>query len=302
MTPDVPVPSEADGQFLQTISGKDIAGYDFAGRNWPSALTTLVSTVLACPVPMCLALGPDRVAVPNAAFRAVLGENAAGATGDAFAEVWGSAWSDLAPLADKALAGESCSVADMPLPPRSGTGPDARWASVACSPVRDDGGAVAGLLCIVTDTTAQVAAERARTAAAMRLREALSAGADIGAWDWDVPADRIRSDSRFALIYNVDPERAATGAGLADFLECIHPEDLPKVRAQIEAAMEHGGPFLSEYRILAPNDEVLWVSAQGHPIFDDAGRCVRFPGLSFDITANKRAEAALRAKATAASD
>jgi hypothetical protein len=41
---------------------------------------------------------------------------------------------------------------------------------------------------------------------------------------------------------------------------------------------------------------VLWVSAQGRPVLDEDGRCVRFPGLSFDITANKRAEMARRAK------
>jgi PAS domain-containing protein len=306
MTSNLLALSGFDRQLLQSTSGREIAGHDWAQtplglrEAWPQALVTLVSTILACPAPMCVTWGPALTVFFNDAYRAILGDRAGRVMGSSYADLWAEIWEETQPLVDATLAGESCLMVDKHLVFQRDAGPDDSWWSFTYSPVRDDGGNIAGLMCITIETTARVVTERKRIEAAERLRVALSAGDPIGAWDWDVAKNRVIADSRFALIYNVDPERAAKGTAIEDFLDCIHPDDLPHVRTQIHAAVNQGVAFVSEYRILAPNDEVLWVSAQGRPVLDETGRCLRLPGLSFDITANKRAEMVMRAKAAQA--
>jgi PAS domain S-box-containing protein len=117
----------------------------------------------------------------------------------------------------------------------------------------------------------------------------------VGSWDWDIVADRVTSDAGFARLYGVDPEMARRGAPIADFFAGIHPEDLPRVRADIEAAIASGSAFHSEYRLLHPDGRPRWVGAQGRCVRDAAGRPMRFPGVSYDIDARKGQEIRLSA-------
>ncbi|KQR88172.1 diguanylate cyclase [Sphingomonas sp. Leaf343] len=123
-----------------------------------------------------------------------------------------------------------------------------------------------------------------------RLQEALTAGSGIGTWDWDVPNDRVYADGRFAELYGVDPVRAALGAPLTEFFRGIHPADLPRTQALIEAAMATGEQFLASYRLVQPDGSVRWAAAQGRCRLGVDGRPLRFPGVSFDITSQKLAQ------------
>jgi PAS domain S-box-containing protein len=123
-----------------------------------------------------------------------------------------------------------------------------------------------------------------------RLNQALTAGNGIGTWDWDVPTDRVKADDRFTHLYGVPAETGRKGAPLEQFFGRIHPDDLPAVRTQIADAMETGGDFSAEYRILQPDGAVRWVAAQGRCRLAVDGTPLRFPGVSFDITARKQAD------------
>lgn len=123
-----------------------------------------------------------------------------------------------------------------------------------------------------------------------RLQQALSAGSGIGAWDWDVQADRVTADDRFARLYGVPHNLASKGAPIAEFFAGIHPEDASRVKAAVAASLRTGGMFSQEYRLLQADGNVRWVAAQGQCKLDDAGAPLRFPGVSFDITVRKNAE------------
>jgi PAS domain S-box-containing protein len=128
--------------------------------------------------------------------------------------------------------------------------------------------------------------------ALFRQREvSLSASQGIGTWDWDVQRDRVVADERFARIYGVDPEKASSGAPIADFFSRMHPDDLPRVQSEISYTLKSGEPFNSEYRLLGEDGASRWVVAQGRPMLDLDGTPLRFPGVSFDITARRSAEA-----------
>ena len=262
---------------------------------WPVSLKTTLATMLGCPTPMFLAWGPDLLSFYNDAYTPILGYRADGALGKPFPELWASLWDDIAPLVDEALAGGSTSVTDMRLDLGRAGEPEESYWSFSYSPAYDDEGRPNGMLCVTGETTDRVLAERAREQADERLQVALSAGNGIGAWDWDLVTDRVTADTRFAVLYGVDPERAAAGAPIADFLAGIHPDDVLRVRAEIEVAIASGGSFASEYRLLRQDGRERWVSAQGRCLSDEEGRPVRFPGVSFDITRRVAADLAIRA-------
>lgn len=123
-----------------------------------------------------------------------------------------------------------------------------------------------------------------------------SSGAiSVGSWDWDVAADRITADPAFAALYGVDPAEARSGTRLERFFGAMHPDDLPRVREEIAAALASGAPFESDYRLLQPDGRARWVAARGRAVLDKQGRAVRFPGISFDIDTRKSAELRLQA-------
>ncbi|MDQ1156910.1 PAS domain S-box-containing protein [Sphingomonas sp. SORGH_AS 950] len=295
-------------EFLRGLSGQvveEITAFDWGATSlgapgtWPVALRCQLATMLACPVPMYLVWGPDLISFYNDAYRPILGYRAATAMGMPFRILWGSIWDDISPLVDKALSGGVAQVTDMRLDlAREGRPEESYW-TFSYSPVFDDDGGIAGMVCVTGETTARVLAERRQREADERLDLALSSGAHVGLWDWDVCNDSVRSDARFAAMYGVDPAAAERGMPIAEFFQGIHPDDRERVQAEVGVAMaETGigreGRFTSEYRLVEADGTVHWVSAQGRCIPDAAGRCVRFPGVSFDITQRIRVEHQLR--------
>ena len=117
----------------------------------------------------------------------------------------------------------------------------------------------------------------------------------LGAWEWDVPADRVTADAGFARLYAVDPALAAVGAPVDTFFANIHDDDREQARAAVEAALRTGEPLECEYRVRMQDGSWRWVSAQGRCAYDEDGAPLSFPGVSFDIDSRKRAELRLAA-------
>lgn len=280
-------------QLCKTISGREIGDFHRESsalggiEGWPRSLTRLVSTMLDCPNPMLIAWGPEPLAFFNDAFRPILGERVAGAMGRPIADLWRDILSGIGPLADQPRAGGRIEMTDMRLALHRFGIPEESWWIFTYSRRRDDHYQLDGVLCGTTERPAAVRSERAPRHAAAQLQSAFHAGDPIGAWDWDVVNDRVTVDERFALIYNVDPSRAAEGVCATEFLACVHPDDLPLVQSGIEATLRFGDDYYAEYRIVGGNGTVQWVSARGNAVFDEHGKCIRFLGLSFDISLNK---------------
>jgi PAS domain S-box-containing protein len=125
---------------------------------WPQSLRTAVDVVLHSEVPMLLWWGNDFIQFYNDAYRPSLGDNgkhpmALGQKGD---ECWSEMWSVIQPLVNIVRQGGATWSQDQLIPIfRNGQMEDVYW-TFGYSPVRDDSGAIAGVLVICHETTRKV--------------------------------------------------------------------------------------------------------------------------------------------------
>jgi PAS domain S-box-containing protein len=127
---------------------------------WPAPLSSLAALVRAMRHPAFLLWGPERTFIHNAAYLPILGERAAGALGRPFAEVWPEVADSIGPVIAAGYAGEASFFEDLPVRLIRRGGPQQAWFTFSYTPVTDDAGRVAGVLCICRETTASVLAER----------------------------------------------------------------------------------------------------------------------------------------------
>lgn len=196
-------------------------------------------------------------------------------------------------LLDQVFAsGETFRASETPVVLLRGGASETRLLDFVYQPLKDANGVTTDIFVEASDVTERAMAEARLRQSEERLQLALDASHGVGTWDWDVAADRVRADARFARLYGVDPHVAEHGGPLERFFARIHPDDAPDVRAKIEAAIASGDRFEAEYRLVDEMGGVRWVTAQGRCSYDDEGRPRRFPGVSFDITERRAAEAA----------
>jgi len=80
----------------------------------------------------------------------------------------------------------------------------------------------------------------------------------------------------------------------------IHPEDAARVTRGIRqylhsaAGGSDAGVYEATYRLCRLDGKIIWVVAKGRRSSDESGRRRRFNGIMLDVTAQKRAEQALR--------
>ncbi len=124
-----------------------------------------------------------------------------------------------------------------------------------------------------------------------RLRVATTTG-KVGAWDWDIPADRLSwSDSIYA-IHGVT--RETFDGSVNGFQKLVHADDKERVSAAIARSLKDGSPYEATFRVVKPSGEVAWVFTNA-TVIRDGDKAVRMIGATTDVTDLKLAEEALRA-------
>lgn len=146
---------------------KSIDEFDWAGTplgpkdSWPAALKTTYDIMMGTEFATCATWGPEQTLIYNSAYIPFLGARHPDALGKPIHEVWSDVWGDIAPLIERAMAGERVYMEDMHLVmTRHGAPEDTYW-TFSYSPLRD-GDRVEGILDIAIETTARVMAERER--------------------------------------------------------------------------------------------------------------------------------------------
>ena len=127
---------------------------------WPSSLRTAVGIMLNSSFPMFLAWGPALTFLFNDAYFPILGNKRHHALAMPFAELWSDIWSDISPLVETAMSGESIFADNRLLVTERNGFPEETYFTFSYSPVHDESGRVAGMFCACTETTLQILSER----------------------------------------------------------------------------------------------------------------------------------------------
>ena len=122
-----------------------------------------------------------------------------------------------------------------------------------------------------------------------RLRLALEAG-NLGVWECDLRAERIRYDGLCLSRLGLDPQRRDWALG--EVLDLVHPRDRGRVRAMFaQCRRGHRSQARVEFRMRRRDGTYAWIEehAQVSERGPD-GRPLQIVGVSADITGRKEAE------------
>lgn len=166
-----------------------------------------------------------------------------------------------------------------------------RWLLGRGAVERDAAGMAVRGAGVVIDITARRRAEVALVASEAWLRLATE-GAGVGTWELDIPSGRGRWSSGTRDLLGA-PRDDYT---LEEWLAAIHPADRAATAAAWQRAVAEGEPYRAEFRAARPAADggEVWLLTRGQVERDAAGAPRRGAGVVVDVTARRRAEAALR--------
>ncbi|KMO70956.1 SpoIIE family protein phosphatase [Mycolicibacterium chlorophenolicum] len=204
--------------------GRDLARVDWAATplgppdGWAQSLQTAVSILLSSRFSMWMAWGPELTFFCNDSYRRdTLGRKYPWALGRPMREVWAEIWADIHPRIDHVMTTGDATwdVALLLFLERSGY-PEESYHTFSYSPLRDDDGAVVGILCVVSEDTVQVIGER-------RMATLRDLGSDptVARTETEILAFADRQlgknlrDLPFTLTYLFDSDGSARLAGMS---------------------------------------------------------------------------------------
>ena len=116
--------------------------------------------------------------------------------------------------------------------------------------------------------------------------------ARLGTWSLDLATDALDADARGRELLGFALGEVLTGEAV---FARIHPDDLDALRANVAASVAAHGLYDAEFRLCLPGGAVREIVARGCVECDPDDRPVRLAGVTYDATAAREAERALRA-------
>jgi predicted ATPase/signal transduction histidine kinase/ActR/RegA family two-component response regulator len=135
-----------------------------------------------------------------------------------------------------------------------------------------------------------------RANAALRQSEAYLTQAQnlshTGSFGWNTSSGEIYWSEETFRIFELDPAAVTPTVELL-MQQRVHPEDLTDFERVVTFASQNGQDFSHEYRLHLPDGRIKHIHVAAQAIKNDAGD-IEFAGAVMDVTAPKKAEAALR--------
>ncbi|MGB8985954.1 MAG: PAS domain-containing protein, partial [Candidatus Sulfotelmatobacter sp.] len=139
------------------------------------------------------------------------------------------------------------------------------------------------------DITARKHAEEALRESEERFHLAAQAG-KMFAYEWDAATDAILYSAEAVEILGIDETAQLTGQqGLAR----VHSDDRERLVAAIASLTAEQPDLRVSYRLVRPDNDVIWLERTSRAHFDEQGKMLRIVGMVTNITERKRVEEAL---------
>ncbi|HYX46311.1 MAG TPA: PAS domain-containing protein [Sphingomicrobium sp.] len=262
--------------------------------SWPQSLRSVVGLMLGSKFPMFVAWGPELGFLYNDAYAVILGAKHPKAMGCRFEDIWKEIWSDVGPLARRAMQGEATWLEDLPLVMNRKGFDEETWFTFSYSPVRDDDGEIAGMFCAVAETTEKVIAERRLADEAARQRRlferapgfiTILTGPEHRFEFVNEAYSKLFGDRKFVgrTVREVFPE--LEGQGYYDWLDRVYATGERFVAQAAPALLDRGPGAEPEQRFL----DFIY-----EPVLDERGSVTGIFCEGHDVTERIAAETELR--------
>ncbi len=146
-----------------------------------------------------------------------------------------------------------------------------------------------GYIGVGIDVTERKHTEQALRESEGRFHLAAQAG-KMFAYEWDALTDVLVRSAESGEILGIDATAQVTGR---QTLASVHPEDRERLVASIAALTPEKPHLKVSYRIVRPDESMIWLERTSRAHFDEQGKMRRIVGMAVDITERKRAEETL---------
>ncbi len=253
---------------------------------WPACLRSAVDIMLPSHAQIVMFWGEQYVALYNDAYAPSIGMRHPRAFGRPAQENWSELWHDLEPLLSRVLhKGETVSAKDRPFYIERHGHPENVYFDISYSPIRDEGGKVRGVFCIVSETTDRVRSQLALKDSEERLRALFSQSA-AGIGQTDLSGRMVFVNRRFAEMLGYEGEELV---GIR-FQDITHPDDLPEAERRFEQLVSEGASFDMEKRCVRKDGNLVWTAISVSALRDQHGAVRQVGFIAIDISASKTAQ------------
>ncbi|WP_165982304.1 PAS domain-containing protein [Dankookia rubra] len=168
-----------------------------------------------------------------------------------------------------------------------------RWVVARGTVLRDGTGRPTRMIGIDFDITDRKCAELALARSKAALRR-ITEAAQVATFEVESPGTggEARVSPGLRALHGLPP---GSRCDYATVLGQIHPEDRRLFVAEHRRLAVEGGHYDVDYRITLPDGSVRWIQSMGEGEPGPDGMPARLRGIAIDVTARKRAEAALSA-------
>ncbi|WP_458388534.1 HWE histidine kinase domain-containing protein [Sphingomonas sp. F9_3S_D5_B_2] len=243
---------------------------------------------------MFIAWGSELTFIYNDAYAPILGTKHPSALGAPFQQIWPEIWSDIGPLAERALAGEATWLEDLPLRMHRHGYDEDTWFTFSYSPALDDAGVITGVFCACTETTEKVLAVRENAAERHRLEQLFG----------EAPAFMALISGR-EHVFELANKAYMQLVGHRDILGKRVRDALPEIEGQgflelLDGVYSSGEPFVGHQlpielqRSPGQPAQEAYVDFVYQPIKDASGSVTGIFATGYDVTALRIAQDRLR--------
>ncbi|MFG0634783.1 ATP-binding protein [Pseudomonas sp. xss_2] len=236
---------------------------------WPPALRIAVDMMQLSPFPCALAWGAELTVIHNDGYQGLLPAKQP-TLGSSFDALWSDEhWKVIGPCVFKALQGQASFVEDMPIR----IGPDSRagqaWYAFSYTPIRNDQGAVAGVLHTVIDTTASMETIGQWRELAQTFEKQIARYMADRDHIWQLSREAMIMLKRDMRLHAANPawhqilgwsEEEVAGMPI---LELVHPADRPEIRSAVLDVLQGKAVQRIETRLRHREGHYRWFSWSG---------------------------------------
>ncbi len=122
-----------------------------------------------------------------------------------------------------------------------------------------------------------------------------TSSAKIGVWDMDWVNNCLLFDAQMHRLYGL--ETGEFKGRYETWQSQVHPDDLPAVELEVQAALTGERDYHTEFRIIWPDGQIRYMEAHGMVMRDLEGVPQRSIGVNWDITHRKLAEQKIQEQA-----